>query len=64
MKIEANMFCLLMEINQLSEIKLMQEGWTEVLYFATNLVFNFHFPSILLCTVILQNWKDWYIPLV
>lgn len=49
------MFCLPLEINQLFKIKLMQEGWTEVLYFAKNLLFNFHFSCILLCTVISQN---------
>lgn len=46
------MFCLLLEINQLFKIKLMQKVWRGVPYFAKNLLFNFHFPSILLHSVI------------
>lgn len=51
MKIKANILCLLLEINQLFEIKLMHEGWIEVLHFAKNFLFNFH--SLLLCSKLL-----------
>lgn len=57
MEIEANMFCLLLEINQLFEIKLLQKHWTAVLYFAKSLLFNFNFFTTLLYSVILQNWR-------
>lgn len=64
MEIEANMFCLLLEINQLFEIKLLQKYWTAVLYFPKSLLFNFNFFTTLLHSVILQNWRGWYTPLV
>jgi len=52
---DGGQLCLLLEINQLFKIKLMQEGWTEVLYFAEKLLFNFHFSSFLVCALTLQN---------
>lgn len=55
MEIEANVFCLLLEINQLFEIKLLQKCWTAVLYFAKSLLFNFNFFTTLLHSVILQD---------
>lgn len=63
-EIEANMFCLLLEINQLFETKLLQKCWTAVLYFAKSLLFNFDIFSTLLHSVILQNSRGWCTPLV